>query len=237
MSIGLDEQPEGDASLTKKYEGVLFDLDGTLVDSLELILSSYRHTMSQHLGRECPDEEWLNTMGKPLKVQLQSFAESPEQLEKMFHTYVAHNEAHHRQLIRPFPRMKQTVTALKRAGYRLAVVTSKIRDHALRELRTCELEGLFDGLVSASDVRRPKPDAEPTISGLQSIAVAAVDALLVGDSLFDLLSARAAGVDTAAALWGPFDRIRLGPGKPKYWLEEASELLPLLGVTPEPRDA
>ena len=99
--------------MAKKYLGILFDLDGTLVDSLELILSSYRHTMSRHLGREMPDEEWLNTMGKPLKAQLQSFADTPEQLEAMFQTYIAHNEANHRRLVRPFPRVKETVSALK----------------------------------------------------------------------------------------------------------------------------
>ena len=222
--------------MTLKYQGILFDLDGTLVDSLELILSSYRHTMSRYLGREMPDEEWLNTMGKPLRVQLQSFADTPEQLEAMFHTYIAHNEANHRRLIQPFPRAKETVTALKQAGYKLAVVTSKIKDHALRELRTVGLEGLFDGLVSASDVQRPKPDAQPVVLALQGIGVAAAEALVVGDSLYDLLSARAANVDSAAALWGPFDRIRLAPGKPDYWLDDVAELLPLLEVAPGTSD-
>lgn len=222
--------------MAHKYQAILFDLDGTLVDSLELILSSYRHTMSQHLGREMPDEEWLNTMGKPLRVQLQNFADTPEQQEAMFQTYIAHNEANHRHLTQPFPRVKETVTALKQAGLKLAVVTSKIRDHALRELRTVGLEGLFDGLVSASDVERPKPDPQPVVLALQSIGVAAADALVVGDSLYDLLSARAANVDSAAALWGPFDRIRLAPGKPHYWLDDVTELLPLLGVAPGTSD-
>ena len=222
--------------MAHKYQGVLFDLDGTLVDSLELILSSYRHTMSQHLGREMPDEEWLNTMGKPLKVQLQSFADTPEQLEAMFQTYIAHNEAHHRRLIRSFPRVKETVTALKQAGLKLAVVTSKIRDHALRELRTVELEGLFDGLVSASDVQRPKPDPQPVVLALKSIEVAASEALVVGDSLYDMLSARAANVDSAAALWGPFDRIHLARGKPDHWLDDIAELPSLLGIEPGASD-
>jgi pyrophosphatase PpaX len=213
-----------------KYRAILFDLDGTLVDSLELILSSYRHTMSRHLGREMPDEEWLNTMGKPLRIQLQGFADTPEQLEAMFQTYIAHNEANHRLLIQPFPGVKETVTALKQAGFKLAVVTSKIRDHALRELRTVELEGLFDGLVTASDVQRPKPDAQPVALALQSIEVAAAEALVVGDSLYDLLSARAANVNSAAALWGPFDRIHLARGKPQYWLDDVADLLALLGI-------
>lgn len=80
------------------YRGVLFDLDGTLVDSLDLILNSYRHTMREHLGRVPPHEEWMHTMGRPLRVQLESFAESPEQLKAMFQTYIKHNQAHHDRL-------------------------------------------------------------------------------------------------------------------------------------------
>jgi pyrophosphatase PpaX len=212
------------------YRGILFDLDGTLVDSLQLILSSYRHTMQQHLGNAPPDDDWLETMGTPLREQLRRFADGPAQLEQMFRTYIAHNEANHRRLIRTFPGMADTVRRLRSAGYRLGVVTSKIREHAIRELRTCRLDGLFHGLVSASDVTRPKPDPEPIQLGLESIDVAAADCLMVGDSLFDLRAARAAGVDTAAALWGPFDRGQLAEGDPDHWLEEVSDLLILLDL-------
>ncbi len=152
---------------TRNYHGVLFDLDGTLVDSLDLILSSYRYTMSAHLGHVPPDEAWLSTMGMPLRVQLRSFSDSAEQLEAMFQTYVAHNQANHDRLIRLFPGMREGVVRLREAGYRLCVVTSKIRDHAIRELRTSGLEGLFDSLVSADEVRRPKPDPEPVLLGLE----------------------------------------------------------------------
>jgi pyrophosphatase PpaX len=215
------------------YRGLLFDLDGTLVDSLDLILSSYRHTLKEHLGKSLPDEEWMNTLGMPLRVQLERFAETPAQLEAMFDTYIAHNEANHARLVRPFPGMAAAIQSLHTAGYRLGVVTSKIRENAIRELRTCGLDGLFAGLVSASDVTRPKPHPEPVLQGLESLGLAAAKCLMVGDSLFDLQAARAAGVDTAAALWGPFGRARLSPGEPDYWLEDVSELLDLLSVEPE----
>ncbi|NIN71255.1 MAG: HAD-IA family hydrolase [Gemmatimonadetes bacterium] len=218
--------------MTARYRGILFDLDGTLVDSLDLILASYRHTMKTHLGRVPPDDEWKNTMGTPLRAQLQSFASSPEQAESMFRTYIEHNEANHERLIRTFPGMREAAVALRRAGYRLAVVTSKLGANAERELRTCGLDGLFDGLVSASDVRRPKPDPEPVVMGLQSIELPAEDALLVGDSLYDLQAGRAAGVDTAAALWGPFDRQHLAAGQPDHWLETIDQLLVLLNAEP-----
>ncbi len=214
------------------YRGLLFDLDGTLVDSLELILASYRHTMAEHLGRVPPDDEWLVTMGKPLRVQLESFARTPQQLEAMFRTYIDHNEANNQRLIRPFPGMREAIESLRGAGFRMGVVTSKIGEHARRELRSCGLDGLFDGLVSADDVERPKPHPEPVRRGLKSIGTAARETLMVGDSLFDLESARAAGVDTAAALWGPFDRSHLAQGSPTHWVRHIDELLALLKVDP-----
>lgn len=213
-----------------RYRALLFDLDGTLVDSLELILGSYRHTMAEHLGRVPPDEEWMVTMGKPLRVQLQSFAQTPEQLEAMFRTYIEHNEANNQRLIRPFPGMREAIESLRRDGFRMGVVTSKIGEHAWRELRSCGLDGLFDGLVAADDVQRPKPHPEPVLRGLQSIGAAAHETLMVGDSVFDLEAARGAGVDTAAALWGPFDRERLAVGQPTYWVRHIDELLALLKV-------
>ncbi len=217
---------------THRYRGVLFDLDGTLVDSLELILSSYRHTMAEHLGRVPPDDAWLGTMGMPLRVQLQRFADSPEQLDAMFHTYMTHNAAHHDRLVSRFPGMMEAVSALRDAGFRLGVVTSKIRDHAQRELRSCGLDGLFTALVSADDVTRPKPHPEPVLRGLESLDLEPTAVLFVGDSLYDLQAGRAAGVHTAAALWGPFDRDHLAKGKPDYWLEDIDGLLTLLDALP-----
>lgn len=216
--------------MTSGYRGILFDLDGTLVDSIDLILASYRHTMKTHLGRVPPDDEWKSTMGTPLRMQLESFASTPEQAESMFHTYIEHNEANHERLIRPFPGMRDAAVALRDAGYRLGVVTSKLGANAERELRTCGLDGLFDDMISATDVRRPKPDPEPVVLSLRSLDLAAADALLVGDSIYDLQAGRAAGVDTAAALWGPFDRETLADGRPDYWLDTIDQLLALLNV-------
>ncbi|MGD8867100.1 MAG: HAD-IA family hydrolase [Gemmatimonadales bacterium] len=217
----------------RRYRGILFDLDGTLVDSLELILSSYRHTLSVHLGRVLPDEDWLKTMGMPLRVQLARFSDSPEQIEAMFRTYVAHNQAQHDRLLRFFPGMREGVVTLRKADYRLCVVTSKIREHAIRELAVAGLDGLFDGLVGANEVQHAKPDPEPVLLGLERIGVTAGDALMVGDSVYDLRAARAAGVDAAAALWGPFRREQLEEGQPTYWLRDLSDLLAILKLDVE----
>lgn len=217
----------------RNYRGILFDLDGTLIDSLELILASYRHTMSIHLGRVPPDDAWLSTMGMPLRVQLAHFTDSPAQNLAMFQTYVAHNQAHHERLIRLFPGMREGVVRLRDADYRLCVVTSKIRDHAIRELTIAGFDGLFDGLVTADDVQHAKPDPEPLLLGLEHIGLEARDALMVGDSVYDLEAARAAGVDSAAALWGPFRRDQLVKAGPTYWVRSFSDLLTVLELDAE----
>ncbi len=216
--------------------GILFDLDGTLVDTIGLILSSYRHTMSTHLDQIPPDESWLMTLGQPLRVQLQKFARSPDELEAMFQTYLEHNEANHQQLVRPFPGMLDAVRSLGAAGYRLAVVTSKIRPNTDRELATVGLAEYFDVTVTADDVQAPKPDPEPVHTATRQLDLTEREVLMVGDSVFDLRAGRAAGVRTAAALWGPFGRSLLMAEKPDFWLEGVASLLSLLGVGSRPGD-
>jgi pyrophosphatase PpaX len=216
--------------MSRRWRGVLFDLDGTLVDTLDLILASYRHTMHAHLGEAPPDAEWMRTMGRPLIVQLEDFAETPDQLQSMFEMYLAHNEANQERLVRSFPGVREAVAAISEAGYRLGIVTSKINENARRELRSCGLDGLFDALVGANDVDHPKPHPEPVLRGLEAIGCAADETLLVGDSVYDLEAGRAAGVATAAALWGPFEREQLAVSEPDYWLEDVPALLGLLGV-------
>lgn len=216
--------------MTPNYSGILFDLDGTLVDSIGLIIESYRHTMSQHLESVPQDAEWLATLGQPLRIQLRKFAKSPEHLESMFQTYLEHNQANHEQLVRPFPGMIEAVAALERAGYALAVVTSKIRANTDRELASVGLSEFFKVTVTADDVTNPKPDPEPVRMAAEKMGIAASEALMVGDSVFDLRAGRAAGADTAAALWGPFDSQQLAPEDPDYWLHHIDSLLQLLGV-------
>ena len=216
--------------MTSNYSGILFDLDGTLVDTIGLILESYRHTMSQHLGSVPQDAEWLATLGQPLRIQLREFAKSPEQLESMFQTYLEHNQANHERLARSFPGMVEAIAALDRAGYALAVVTSKIRANTDRELASVGLSEFFKVTVTADDVAKPKPDPEPVRVAAERLGLVASEVLMVGDSVFDLRAGRAAGADTAAALWGPFGSHQLAPEKPDYWLHRIDSLLQLLGV-------
>jgi pyrophosphatase PpaX len=210
---------------------VLFDLDGTLIDSERLILSSYRHTMQEHLGHVPPEEIWKSTIGQPLVVQMKMFARSEDQAAAMIQTYVDHNLAHHDDYVLPFPGVRSVVEVVRESGRSLGIVTSKKRRATHMGLARCDLPAeWFEAIVTADDVKRYKPEPEPVLEALERLGVSACQAMYVGDSTHDMRSGRAAGVATAAALWGPYTRTQLEPTAPDLWLAEPGDLLPALGI-------
>ncbi len=206
---------------------LLFDLDGTLIDTIELILSSYRHTLETHRGAVPPDELWLEGLGTPISVQFRRFTASPAEIEAMVQTYRVHNRQHHDRLVRRYPGVDAAVRLLHDRGTRLGVVTSKMRESAIRGLEHCDLARYFDVLVCADDVARPKPDPEPVRMALDRLGAAAGETIFVGDSTHDMGAGRAAGVRVAAVLWGPFTKQALEPYTPDFWLSHPSELAAL----------
>lgn len=209
---------------------VLLDLDGTLIDSEELILASYRHTLRAHRGEAPPDAAWLETMGQPLEAQLRDFAADEAEVRAMTETYREHNDRVHDELLRGFPGVREAVEELRDRGLRLGIVTSKRRDKTLRGLEACGYpRDWFASVVTASDLEAHKPDPAPVRMALDEMGEAPGRALFAGDSIHDLRAGRAAGVRTAAALWGPYDRERLAPGEPDLWLEGPEELVEAVG--------
>lgn len=211
---------------TGHLQALLFDLDGTLVDSSEHILSSFRHTMRVHRGEVPPDSRWLATMGRPLDVQLREFADSEEEARAMRDTFRDHQRRSHDRLATRFPSVRRVLRELRDRGFELGVVTSKEREGALLTLEKAELpEDWFGTVVGADDVDDPKPAPAPVLLALRRIGpVAPERALFVGDSVHDLRSGRSAGVRTAAALWGPYGRDQLRPARPDVWLEGMEEV-------------
>ncbi len=202
----------------------LFDLDGTLIDSIELILRSYRHTLRTHRGHEPPDDVWMTGLGTPLWVQFRHFTDDPAEIEAMVATYRAYNLAHHDEMVRPYAGVAEAVRALRRRGKTLGLVTSKMRSGALRGLRVAGIEDAFDVVVGSDEVTHPKPHPEPVLTALDRLGAAAAGAVFIGDSRHDIECGRAAGVRTAAVLWGPFDRAHLEDLRPDYWLERPEDL-------------
>ena len=129
---------------------------------------------------------------------------------------------------RCFPGVPAVLAELRRRGHPIALVTSKGDEIARRSLDVVELTPLFDTIVGADSCSRHKPDPEPVFVALERLGRPAAEALFVGDSPHDVASGNAAGVATAAVLWGPFSRADLAPSAPTYWVEKVEDLVPLV---------
>lgn len=207
---------------------VLFDLDGTLIDTIELILASARHALSDRSHPIPPDEEWLRSLGTPLVEQLRAYAADDADLGRLIDRYREFQLRHHDRLTRCYDGVLTAVGALHVGGHPLGVVTSKASAIARRSLEFVGLAGFFEAVVGYEDTRRHKPHPDPVLAALDQLGVEAPNAAFVGDSPFDVEAGNAAGVVTVAALWGPFRRETLAAARPDYYIGRIEELAPVL---------
>jgi pyrophosphatase PpaX len=213
-----------DPGRERRPRALLFDLDGTLVDSVGLILASFRHACAETLGRTPPDDEWLEGMGTPLTVQARRFARSEAEAAALVDAYRTFQREHHDRLIRRFDGALETLETLRARGHPMGIVTGKATPLAIRALEYAGIREMMDVVVGPDTCERHKPDPEPVRVALRHLGADAARALFLGDAPVDMLSGKAAGVVTVAALWGPFTRETLGHVGPDYFLEDIREL-------------
>lgn len=208
---------------------VLFDLDGTLVDTVPFILAAAQHAFEDY-GQGPTDADWVAGIGTPLRAQLASFARSAADVDGLLERYRSYWLLHHDRLTRAFEGALDTVAALAAEGRPIAVVTAKIEAGAHRTLRHTGLLALVDVVVGADSCARCKPDPEPVRLALARLGAGPEGAVLVGDSPHDIAAGRAAGVRTVAALWGACGRDALSPAGPDVYLDDIRALPAALGA-------
>ena len=207
---------------------LLFDLDGTLIDSVELILTSKTYAFESR-GLAAPsDAEWLRWLGTPLRTTFQRFTGDPAEVERFIAAYREYQFANHDRLLRPYPGTAETLTALRDTGHPIGIVTSKSVELSERGLSHLGLLEFVDTIVGADSTERHKPDPEPVRVALDRLGATSDRAMFVGDSVHDMHAGNAAGVMTVAALWGPFTREDLAPSAPQYYLDRVADLPPLV---------
>jgi len=206
-----------------RFSGILFDLDGTLVDSLDLVVECFIHTCRTHLGTT-PTREWIiGTIGRPLAGVLDELA--PGRGPELLAAYSDYHERRHDELIRPFPPALDVVRALHRQGMPLGIVTSKRRHVAKMALELFDLADLFTTVVALEDTTRHKPQPDPLLAGAARLALLPRNVLYVGDSVHDILAAKAAGMPVASVLWGAGSREALLALHPNVVLAQPADLL------------
>jgi pyrophosphatase PpaX len=218
--------------MSRRPTAVLFDLDGTLIDSIDLIVNSALYAFEK-CGHPAPAaEEWLADLGLPLQAMFSRFITDESRMADLVAGYREYQLENHDRLVRPYDEVSATLEALHARGLALAVVTSKVERLARRGLAHVGLDGFFDVVVGLESCTRHKPDPEPVQVALDRLGVRPEDAAFVGDSPHDMAAGRAAGVTTVAALWGPFSRAQLASSEPDYYIERMGELLPIVGGGP-----
>ena len=206
----------------------LFDFDGTLVDTTELIYQSMRHATGEVLGREIPRETLMANVGQPLPRQMELI--DAERAEALLESYRLHNEEHHDLLIGEFPGVERSLARLSAGGVRVAVVTSKRRFSLEMALeRFPGLGAVVDRFVTMEDTTEHKPHPAPLLKGLVFLGdIPPEEAAYVGDSPFDVGAAKAAGVKSVAVSWGAFSEDTLRSAEPDHLVPDLDTAVDLL---------
>lgn len=210
-------------------KAVLFDNDGTLADTHDLLLECFRFSTREVLGHALPDDALMEKVGQPLAVQVRDFSPDPAVQRRLREVYSEHNAKIHDEMIAGFPGMEDALSRLADAGLAMGVATSKMHAVAAHGLEVIGISGYFSCLVGADDCARHKPDPEPVLRGCELLGVEPAACAYVGDSPYDMQAGRAAGCVTAAVGWGMFSEGVLRAEGPtmfaRTWAELADALV------------
>jgi pyrophosphatase PpaX len=210
-----------------RFPVVLFDLDGTVIDSGAIILASMKHAAREVLGMEPSDELLMAAVGGPgLEAQMHALA--PDRVEELVTVYRAHNEPLHDELA-CCAGIEDVLVRLKDEGRRLGIVTAKRRATAALAFNVLPIEHLFETVVGGDETERHKPDPEPLLLAAERMSVDPSDCAYVGDSPFDIRAAKAAGMFSVAVTWGRIhDRSKLEAETPDAVVDTADDLYGVL---------
>ena len=211
----------------KKY--ILFDFDGTLVNTNDVIVASWQHTYKHYLGHEVPVEHITACFGEPLLLTMaREFpGVDPAESAGVYRSFQVENAD---RLVTIFPGIKELLAELKEAGYVLGIVTSRTRESALRYMDMFDITSYFNDLVTCDDTTVHKPNPEPLLLAMSRLEAVPEESLMIGDSPFDIKCANNAGVDSVMVNWRiTCDETSLiDDAKVDYWIHQPSDLVELL---------
>ncbi len=203
-------------------KAILFDLDGTLIDSIPLIRMSFEHTFDC-LGLPWGEGEVLNTIGLPLRDAAKQYA--PGEEEEFLKVYAEYQKRTQEKLLKPFPEAKRALAHFHDQGYFTGVVTSKRRKAARESLSITGLEKHLEAVVTVEDAARPKPNPDGIVWALEQLKATPSEAVYIGDSIYDILTGKNAGTSTIGVTWGIAARDDLKKQQPDFLVDSWQELL------------
>lgn len=201
----------------------LFDLDGTLINTNDLIIASFHHTLEQYYPGKYTARDFISFIGEPLEDSFHKV--DAERVEEMIDVYRRHNMDQHDELVKEYPHVYETIETLFNQGYSLGVVTTKRRETVNMGLKLTGLDRFFDVIVTIDDVTEPKPHPEPIFQALEKLGSSVAEAAMVGDSPHDIQAGKNAGVKSVAVSWSVKGREAMKAQKPDFLIDDMSEIL------------
>lgn len=206
-------------------KALFFDLDGTLINTNELILRSFEYTIKTHLNIDYDRKDIVKFFGEPLRTSLERLKEG--NVDAMLQTYLTYNESNHDPLVSLFPGVLEGLKLFKALGYKLAIVTSKRRIMAERGLRLLEIIDLFDVIVTPENTSLHKPYKDPCVYALKALGLSCNEAMMVGDSPFDIMCGKAAGLKTCAVNYTLIPKEELEKAGCDYFVDSIKDIIDL----------
>jgi len=206
-------------------KSVLFDLDGTLIDSIPLIRSSFIHTFNQ-LGIPWGKGEVLGTIGLPLRDVAKHYAPGNEEL--FLDVYAKYQREVQEEMLHPFPGTIDSLIHIRKKGYLTGVVTSKRRKPTRESLNITGINDFIDVVVTVEDTDQPKPHPDSLLSALKQLSVPPAEAVYIGDSIYDIMTGKNAGTATIGVTWGIAAKKDLANQHPDFLVDTWEELITAL---------
>lgn len=210
------------AVVQPRFATVLFDLDGTLADTIPLIVASYQHAFRSVLAEEVDEARARAWIGRPLLGAL--LEERPDHGHELDRVYREWNLANTARLIRRFAGVPELLARLAEVGVSTAVATSKRRETARLALEGVGIDHLVDVVAALEDTARHKPAPDPLLHAASTLGVEPEECVYVGDATVDVLAARAAGMAAVAVTWGAGERADLVATGPDAVLDTVPDL-------------
>ena len=207
-------------------KALLFDFDGTLLDTNELIIQTFMHVLEEKFPGQYSPNDCMKFIGPSLK---QTFDEiTPDEVEEMIAKYRQWNEEHHDELVKEYDAVVSTLTELKEQGIRLAIVSTKRRETIFKGLQLMGVTDLFEFVIGIDDVVNVKPDPEPVLLAIEKLGVAKEDVMMIGDNYHDIEAGQNAGVKTAGVAWSIKGEEFLKQYNPDYILQHMTDLFAIV---------
>ncbi len=207
-------------------KALLFDFDGTLLDTNELIIQTFMQIFDEKFPGQYTKDDCIPLIGPSLRQTFEAL--TPNEVDEMIAKYRAWNEEHHDELVTEYEGVEETLRELHAMGMRLVIVSSKVHANIVRGLHVLGVADLFEYIVGADDVEHVKPHPEPIEKALQFLQVSKDEVIMIGDNSHDIEGGQNAGVKTAGVAWSIRGEAYLQTFKPDYMLSKMSDLIAIV---------